>query len=144
MKPEQLDLPSRPLPPERITVELPEHPFDCDTSEAAWRSVDACGWASAKAKQAYRLLYHHGPMTILELEHMSAKEDGRVAKGRSESTVIRRLSDLRQNRLAGLTGQTKICSVTRKNSVTWMVTNELAPAEKFKLIKRCPHCGQEL
>lgn len=141
----QLTFEDRPLPPAEIPeVTLHEHPWKNETSLAAWESVRDCGWASAKAKQAYKLLYDHGAMTLLELEHMSARVDGRTPRGRSESTVIRRLSDLRDNGLARPTGFTKICSVTGKEAVTWMVTNALAPAEKFVFVRRCPHCGKEI
>lgn len=125
-------------------VSLHSHPYIGPTSQEAWESVRNCGWATRAAKQAYRILYERGPLTLLELEHAAAEENNRVPKGRSESTIIRRLSDLRDNGLAEPTGQTRMCAIKRKPLVTWHVTNKLAPDTKLERKKHCPHCGKEL
>lgn len=121
---------------------LHPHPHDSPTALEAWISVRDCGWATRKAKQAYRILYERGPLTLLELEHASALEDGREPKGRSESTIVRRLYDLRDNGLAR-TGGTRMCAVKGKPLVTWEVTNKLAPEEKISR-PICPCCHQTI
>ena len=139
---EQLELSAAPRPPETLgDIPLSDHPYKNSTSEAAWVSVRDSGWASAKAKQAYQVLYEMGPLTLLELEHECARRDGRAAKGRSESTVIRRLSDLRHNGLAELTSEIRWCQINRKQSVTWRVTASLCPPIKLEK-PRCHSCGQ--
>lgn len=120
-------------------IPLHDHPYQRETSEAAWRSVEASGWASKCAKQAYRLLYHHGPLTLDEVELMAAEEDNRNPRGRSESTIVRRLYDLRDNGLAGVAG-VRECGVTRNDRVTWDVTAHLCPEERVKKKKKCKHC----
>jgi hypothetical protein len=118
------------------------HPWQRQTSFDAWQTVQACGWATKKMKQAYSLLYHSGPLTLLELERDSAIEDHRRPRGRSESTVIRRLYDLRDNGLAQITPLVRKCEVNGKNSVTWDVTGNKAPKEKkTKAPVVCPKCG---
>jgi|SRR5215471_1212866 len=119
-----------------------KHPWQRQTSKDAWESVKACGWATKKMKQAYGLLYELGPLTLLELEHESARRDYRVARGRSESTVIRRLYDLRDNGLAQVTTLVRKCEVSKKLAVTWDVTSGLAPTERrAKPPLICPRCG---
>jgi hypothetical protein len=139
---DQAEITFSPIHPDDLrTIHLPEHPYKDETSMEAWLSVKNCGWASAKAKQAYRMLYDRGPMTLLELEHASAREDGRIPKGRSESTIVRRLFDLQRNGLVRRTEYTKLCPITRKSSVVYAVTGNLAPETKFVSVDVCPHCG---
>jgi hypothetical protein len=118
------------------------HPWQRQTSFDAWQTVQACGWATKKMKQAYSLLYFNGPLTLLELERASAIEDHRHPRGRSESTVIRRLYDLRDNGLTQITTLVRKCGVSGKNAVTWDVTESKAPKErKTKPPVVCPKCG---
>ena len=120
-------------------IPLHPHPYQRETSELAWYSVMNSGWAVKCAKQGYALLYEHGPLTLLELEHRAAEQDGRVPKGRSESTVIRRLYDLRD---AGVVrpGLTRVCEISGKKALTWDVTTEMCPPEKVKKKSTCPDC----
>ena len=126
-------------------VRLHSHPWQRQTSKEAWDSVLRSGWASDMAKMAYTVLYEHGPCTLLELEHESAHRLHHSPKGRSESTVIRRLYDLRDNGLAVITTLVRPCVISRKNAVTWDVTDSLAPKEKIKVelvsSVKCPSCG---
>jgi hypothetical protein len=107
------------------------HPWQRSTSKEAWDSVLTSGWASKMAKMAYSILYEYGPLTLLELEHEAARQLHHVPKGRSESTVIRRLYDLRDNGLVFLTPFVRKCNVSGKKAVTWDVTNALAPKERL-------------
>lgn len=121
------------------------HPWQRETSLEAWESVRSCGWATKKMKQAYEILYRNGPMTLLELEHQSALEDHRRPRGRSESTVIRRLYDLRDNGLAQISIVVRKCAISGKKAVTWDVTVNSAPQERvIKPTTICPNCGYEI
>ncbi len=116
------------------------HPYQRNTSKEAWDSVLNSGWASKMAKLAYCVLYEKGPLTLLELEHEAAKQSSLAPVGRSESTVIRRLYDLRDNGLVSLS-ITRRCNISGKNAVTWDVTSSVAPPEKMERAK-CPYCGK--
>jgi hypothetical protein len=118
------------------------HPYQRSTSKEAWDSVLGSGWATRMTKLAYSILYEYGPLTLLELEHEAAHQLHHVPKGRSESTVIRRLYDLRDNGLAMVTPIVRTCNISSKNAVTWDVTNALAPEEKMEVkeIIQCPIC----
>lgn len=100
------------------------------TSIEAWQSVMACGWAAEVAKLAYTALYESGPLTLLELEREVARTQKRLPVGRSESTAVRRLYDLRDAGLVRCTNEYRACHVSLKKSVTWDVTDALAPAIK--------------
>ena len=124
-------------------LQMHEHPWQRQTSLEAWNSVFSSGWATKKMKSAYDILFRSGPLTLLELEHQSAAEDGRRARGRSESTVIRRLYDLRDNALVYVTPLVRECAISGKRAVTWDVTLNLSPKERIqKQIQRCPKCGE--
>jgi hypothetical protein len=120
------------------------HPWQRQTSKEAWESVLQSGWANKMAKMAYTILYEQGPCTLLELEHEAANRLHHVPKGRSESTVIRRLYDLRDNGLAVITTLVRPCAISGKRAVTWDVTDSLAPDVKINVCPKCPNCGAEL
>lgn len=124
-------------------LDLHPHPYQRHTSKEAWESVLSSGWATKMAKLAYTILYEHGPLTLLELEHEAAHQLHHAPKGRSESTVIRRLYDLRDNGLTAITPLVRKCNISGKNAVTWDVTNTIAPTEKVEVkeIIQCPRCG---
>lgn len=126
---------------EQFEIEFHPHPWQRKTSLEAWEAVKSCGWATKKAKQAYQILFHHGPLTLLELEHHSALLDGRTPRGRSESTIIRRLYDLRDNGLVETTSETRVCQVSKKNAVTWDVTGSMPPEHKRLPDNVCSLCG---
>lgn len=107
-----------------------EKPLARETSVEAWQSVMACGWAMEAARLSYAALYESGPLTLLELERAVASKQHRPPVGRSESTAVRRLYDLRDAGLVRCTEQYRVCAVSRKKAVTWDVTLALAPSSK--------------
>lgn len=83
------------------------------TSRDTYNHVMASGIVGKRRKEAYALLYEHGPMTAQELQ-LIATTPG----------LCKRLSELRDMGLVLEQGE-RPCAVTTRNAIVWDVTNAL-------------------
>jgi hypothetical protein len=80
-------------------------------------------------KRVYQILYDHGPLTLRELDAKGSEQTQIKPRGRSESTFVRRLYDLKANGLVDVAGE-RLCSVTDKEATTYDVTSNLCPEKR--------------
>lgn len=97
------------------------------TSAAAYAQIQASGLLPKQRWAVYTTLYHHGPMTAMELrdKHLNTREYLHAWK---------RLSELRDRKVLAEVGQA-VCPITGKMAILWDVTEHL-PVEPEKRVSK--------
>jgi Fe2+ or Zn2+ uptake regulation protein len=91
-----------------------------ETSIDVYHKIEEEGLLSRLRFQVYSVLFHHGPMTAMEVCE-KLKELKMPVK---QVSVSPRMSELRDRGVVKECGE-KLCAVTQHNSILWDVTNKL-------------------